>query len=89
MGAMSAEMTKPMPKPASKIPETGPGKIIARIGNMSTASIMPMPCPASKTLATIVGARENNKIFGRDIAATENHIADRAERKFGHRRHVT
>ena len=89
MGAVSAEITKPMPKPASKIPRAGPGQIIARIGNMSMASIMPMPCPASKTLATIVGARENNKIFGSDIATTENHIAYRAERKFGHRRHVT
>jgi hypothetical protein len=39
-------------------------------------------------LETIVQARENNKTFGRDIAATESHIADRAEPKFGHRRHV-
>ena len=88
MGAVSAEMTKPMPKPASKIPETGPGIIIAMIGNMNIASITPMPCPASKTLETIVQAKPNNKTFGRDIATTESHIADRAEPKFGHRRQV-
>src|SRR5262245_60303364 len=29
------------------------------------------------------------KIFGRDIATTESHIADRAEPKFGHRRQIT
>ena len=88
MGAVSAEITKTMPKPASKKPGSGPDQIIAMIGKMSMASTMPMPCPASKTLETIVQARENNKTFGRDIAATENHIADRAEPKFGHRRHV-
>ena len=88
MGAVSAEITKPMPNPASKIPGTGPGQIIAMIGKMSMASITPMPCPASKTLETIVGARANNKTFGRDIATTESHIADRAEPKFGHRRQV-
>ena len=88
MGAVSAEITKAMPKPASKILGAGPGQIIAMIGKMSMASITPMPCPASKTLETIVQARENNKTFGRDIATTESHIADRAEPKFGHRRQV-
>jgi hypothetical protein len=73
---------------ASKILGAGPGQIIAMIGKMSMASITPMPCPASKTLETIVQARENNKTFGRDIATTESHIADRAEPKFGHRRQV-
>ena len=79
MGAMSAEITKPMPESGSKI--SANGKVIM-------ASITPMPCPASKTLETIVQARENNKTFGRDIATTESHIADRAELKFGHRRQV-
>src|SRR5215510_9955829 len=88
IGAVSAEITKPMPKPASRIPEAGPGKIIAMIGKMSMTSITPMPCPASKTLETIVPAKENNKTFGRDIATTESHIADRAEPKFGHRRQI-
>src|SRR5215216_1493874 len=88
MGAVSAEITKAMPKPASKILGAGPGQIIAMIGKLSMASITPMPCPASKTLETIVQARENNKTFGRDIATTESHIADRAEPKFGHRRQV-
>src|SRR6266849_3472196 len=88
VGAVSAEITKAMPKPALKILGAGPGQIIAMIGKMSMASITPMPCPASKTLETIVQARENNKTFGRDIATTESHIADRAEPKFGHRRQV-
>src|SRR5438034_2461858 len=63
MGAVSAEITKAMPKPASKILGAVPGQIIAMIGKMSMASITPMPCPASKTLETIVQARENNKTF--------------------------
>ena len=88
MGAVSAEIKKSMPKPASKIPGSGLGQISAMIGKMSMASMTPMPCPASKALETIVQARENNKTFGRDIATTENHIADRAEPKFGHRRQV-
>ena len=88
MGAVSAEITKPMPKPASKILGAGPGQIIAMIGKMSMASITPMPCPASNTLETIVQASENNKTFGTDIAKMESHIADRAEPKFGHRRQV-
>ena len=88
MGAVSAEITKAMPKPASKILGAGPGQIIAMIGKMSMASITPMPCPASKTLETISGAKANNKTFGRDIATTASHIADRAEPKFGHRRQV-
>ena len=88
IGAVSTEITEPIPNPSSKIPGSGPGQIIAMIGNMSMASIMPMPCPASKTLETIVPARENNKTFGRDIATTETHIADRADPKFGHRRQV-
>ena len=79
MGAMSAEITKPMPESGSKI--SANGKVII-------ASITPMPCPASKTLETIVQARENKRTFGRDIATTESHIADRAEPKFGHRRQV-
>src|SRR6266566_2875697 len=88
MGAVSAEITKAMPKPASKILGAGPGQIIAMIGKMSMASITPMPCPASKTLETIVQARENNKTFGRDSVSVDAHIADRAEPKFGHRRQV-
>lgn len=63
-----------------------PGQIVVIIGKMSMASITPMPCPASKTLETISQAKENKKTFGRDIATTESHIADRAEPKFGHRR---
>ena len=86
IGAVSAEITKAMPKPSSKILGAGSGQIIAMIGKRSMASMTPMPCPASKTLETIVQARENNKIFGSDIATTENHIADRAEPKFGRRR---
>src|SRR5262249_641131 len=57
-------------------------------GKMSMTSITPMPCPASKTLETISQPVENNKTFGRDIATTESHIADRAEPKFGHGRQV-
>jgi hypothetical protein len=37
MGAVSAEITKTMPKPASKKPGSGPGQIIAMIGKMSMA----------------------------------------------------
>ena len=79
MGAMSAEITKPMPESGSKI--SANGKVIM-------ASITPMPCPASKTLETIVQARENKRTFGRDIATTESHIANRAEPKFGQRRQI-
>ena len=86
MGAVSAEITKAMPKPSSK--KAGPGQNIAMIGKMSMASITPMPCPTSKTLETIVQARENNKTFGRDIITTESHIADRPEPKIGQRRQV-
>src|SRR5689334_494641 len=71
------------------MPGAGPGQIVTMIGKMRTASMTPIPWPASKTLETIVGASENNKTFGRDIATTESHIADRADPKFGHRRHVT
>ena len=88
MGAVSAEITKAMPKPASKIPGAGPGQIIAMIGKMTMASITPMPCPASKTLETISGARKNSGTLRKDITVAESHIADRAEPKFGHRRHV-
>jgi len=88
MGAMSAEITKPMPKPASKILGYGPGQIIVIIGKLIMAKITPMPCPTPKALETISQARANKKTFGRDIATTESHIADRAEPKFGHRRQV-
>ena len=88
MGAMSAEITKPMPKPASKILGYRPGQIIVIIGKLIVAKITPMPCPTPKALETISQARENKKTFGRDIATTENHIADLAEPKFGHRRQV-
>ena len=85
---MSAEITKPMPKPASKILGYVPGQIIVIIGKMSMASVTPMPCPTPEALETISQARRNKKTFGRDIATTESHIADRAEPKFGHRRQV-
>jgi hypothetical protein len=58
MGAMSAEITKPMPKPASKILGYGPGQIIVIIGKLIAAKITPMPCPTPKALETI-GKQEN------------------------------
>src|SRR6266581_8942910 len=53
MGAMSAEITKPMPKPASKILGYGPGQIIVIIGKLIMAKVTPMPCPTPKALETI------------------------------------
>jgi len=88
MGAMSAEITKPMPKPASKILGYEPGQIIVIIGKLIMAKITPMPCPTPEALETISQAGANKKTFGRDIATMESHIADRAEPKFGHRRQV-
>ena len=72
MGTMSAEITKPMPKPASKILGYGPGQIIVIIGKLIMAKITPMPCPTPKALETISQARANKKTFGRDIATTES-----------------
>src|ERR1043166_7957093 len=85
MGAVSAEITKTMPSPASKIL----GKINAMNGTLSVAAITPMPCPAPRALETISQASPNKTICGRDIAATDSHIAGRGEPKFGHRRQVT
>jgi hypothetical protein len=44
--------------------------------------------PNTEGVGNISQARSNNKTFGRDIATTESHIADRAEPKFGNRRQV-
>src|SRR5215831_6390659 len=82
MGASGAKTRRPMS-------ESGSRKSGYQSGMLSMARIMPMPCPASKTLETISGARKNSGTLKKDIAVAESHIAGRADREFGHSRHVT